>query len=471
MRYNLLLIIFILLTSLKTNASENPIIKKDNPYIRYILDHPNNKYKLFDYKNNLLVNPHRLNEVSYIVTSKGIYYKPIGTGYLFEISRSLLDSQVNISRIDTTYYTGYNFLDYMFKRNDTIFSFGGQGFWNHNGQLRYFAKEKGEWELMPIQQWFPISGDDIVDIRVNKGKIYSFFLENKLSNIFTNQKGNITDSVLVFNMKNGSITNLGSVLPNIKLINSNEIIKIESDYGVLIITNGLVKLLDFENNKLLEWKNIQLNNLFNSSRAEIKPIIIRDTVLLYYNLNKLDSIILPISQFKLINQIYNPIIDDSKSSVTQIAIYCIISLACLFFIFFHKKRKYKEKSIEIKELNIEVHDDLENHINNDNINKLNSILDSNEIQLLIQILSNNNRISVEQLNYILGLEKKNMQVQKKNRSSIISSINIKFKSEYNLNDELIQRIKDNNDARNINYQINLNLIEIISNWRKKFHNK
>ena len=78
---------------------------------------------------------------------------------------------------------------------------------------------------------------------------------------------------------------------------------------------------------------------------------------------------------------------------------------------------------------------------------------------------------MEQLNYILGLEKKNMQVQKKNRSSIISSINIKFKSEYNLNDELIQRIKDNNDARNINYQINLKLIEIISNWRKKFHNK
>ena len=60
-----------------------------------------------------------------------------------------------------------------------------------------------------------------------------------------------------------------------------------------------------------------------------------------------------------------------------------------------------------------------------------------------------------------------MQVQKKNRSSVISSINIKFKSEYAVKDELIQRIKDNDDARNIIYQINIKYYSLIYNWQKK----
>ena len=460
--------IIIVFTSYRLNASELPIVKKDNPYISYLLNHPSDHYKLYDYTNVLLSSSSRLNEVSYIVSKEGIIYKPNGTGYLFEIKKSALDSQLTVSRIDSTYYTGYNFFDYLFKRNDTIFSIGGQGFWNNNGQLRYFAKEKKEWELVPIQQWFPISGNDIVDIRTNSGKIYTFFLENKYSNVFTNQKGNVVDSAIMFDLKNGVATNIGVLLPNIKLINTNDIIKIGTDFGVLIVNNGDVKLLDFENNKFSEWKNIQLNNLFNSSKAEIKPLIIRDSVLFYYNVDKLDSIVLPISQFTLISKIYNPIDSKVESRILFQIICCVfIFIGLLTFIYIKRRRKRLKENNYINNQVIDTIEQLENNINNENIVKLNTILDSNEIQLLAQILSNNNKISVEQLNYILGLDKKNVQVQKKNRSSIISSINIKFKSEYSIADELIQRIKDENDARNIIYQINLKYFDLIRYWNKQ----
>ena len=463
MYYRALMLVFIVFASNRTNASEIPIVKKNSPYISYLLDHPSAHFKLYDYSNVLLSNSSRLNEVSFIVSKEGIIYKPIGTGYLFEIKKSGLDSQVTVSRIDSTYYTGYNFLDYLFKRNDTIFSIGGEGFWSHNGQLRYFAKDKKEWDLVPIQQWFPISGNDIVDIKTDSGRIYTYFLENKYSTVFTNQKGNIIDSAIMFDLKNGVANNIGSLLPNIKLLNISGIIKIGTDYGVLIVNNGEVKLLDFENNKFSEWKNIQLNNLFNSSKAEIKPLIIRDSVLFYFNIDKLDSIVLPISQFTLISKIYNPIDSKSESRIIFQSIFSVlIIIGLVLFIYIIRRRNRLKPKNQV----IEIVEQLESNINNENIVKLNTILDLNEIQLLAQILSHNNKISVEQLNYILGLDKKNMQVQKKNRSSIISSINIKFKSEYSLPDELIQRIKDENDARNIIYQINLKYFDLIMNWHK-----
>ena len=401
MYFRPLLLLIILFVSFRSNATDLPIVKKNDPYIKYLLAHPQDDYKFLDFNNNLLLNPNRLNEVAYIVTKEGILYKPIGTGFLFEIKKHPIDTQITVTRIDSTYYTGYNFLDFMFKRNDTIFSIGGEGFWNYNGQLRYFAKEKGEWELVPIQQWFPISTNDIVDIRIKKGRIYTYFLENKLNNIFTNQKENTTDSVIVFNLKNGSQTIIGSILPNISLINPSQLIKIQTEYGILIISNNVVKLLDFENNKLSEWKNIQINNLFNSTKAQIKPLIIRDSVLLFYNFEKLDSIILPISHFKLISQIYNPIKVKSDSTILFICAIFILLILCVLIYIYYKSGKKSNANLFTKNGITDIDVKIENDINSDNINNLNSILESNEIYLLAQIISNNNRISLEQLNYIL----------------------------------------------------------------------
>lgn len=52
-----------------------------------------------------------------------------------------------IERHDKTKHTGYNFGAYQFVRKDTIFSFGGYGFWMRNNLMTYYSSVRKEWNL------------------------------------------------------------------------------------------------------------------------------------------------------------------------------------------------------------------------------------------------------------------------------------------------------------------------------------
>jgi hypothetical protein len=92
-----------------------------------------------------------------------------GTGKLLQI-----DSVGQLSRMDSSQYEGYNFGAFNFVYKDTIFSLGGYGFWQFNGQLRYFNEKTNSWSVcksnttVHIRQWFNAQ----VYYAVKEGKIY-----------------------------------------------------------------------------------------------------------------------------------------------------------------------------------------------------------------------------------------------------------------------------------------------------------
>jgi hypothetical protein len=66
-----------------------------------------------------------------------------GTGKVFQ-----LDTIAGIvTRVDETYHHGYNFDSYQFVRKDTVYSFGGYGFWMQNNLLTFFSDVRNEWSL------------------------------------------------------------------------------------------------------------------------------------------------------------------------------------------------------------------------------------------------------------------------------------------------------------------------------------
>lgn len=65
----------------------------------------------------------------------------------------------SIQRLDLTIHTGYNFDAYQFERRDTIYSFGGYGFWTENNLLTYFSKLRKEWNVYSVGDFPPYTPD------------------------------------------------------------------------------------------------------------------------------------------------------------------------------------------------------------------------------------------------------------------------------------------------------------------------
>ena len=79
-----------------------------------------------------------------------------GTGKVFQ-----LDTVAGVvTRVDETYHHGYNFDSYQFVRKDTIYSFGGYGFWMQNNIMTYFSDVRKEWSLY-TRAPFPLTMPDL----------------------------------------------------------------------------------------------------------------------------------------------------------------------------------------------------------------------------------------------------------------------------------------------------------------------
>ena len=119
-------------------------------------------------------------------------------------------------------------------------------------------------------------------------------------------------------------------------------------------------------------------------------------------------------------------------------------LLLLSFIYFDKKRnKYK---LLLKYYNIS------------NENLINIYFSEIESELIKKIIINNSlynkKTNVEEINVLLGVAKKSIDIQKKKRSDIISSINNKYCILVNRKDIfLIYRIRVENDRRVYEYFI------------------
>ena len=82
-----------------------------------------------------------------VFPKSGHYWITIsGTGQLYDFD----PQNLTFRRVDKTYYRGFNFGSLQFLRNDTLFSFGGLGFWHYNNIETYFSVAAKEWERVQI---------------------------------------------------------------------------------------------------------------------------------------------------------------------------------------------------------------------------------------------------------------------------------------------------------------------------------
>ena len=375
----------------------------------------------------------------------GSYILVDGTGRVYK-AMSKSNDTIYYNRIDSTHFYGYNGGAINFTYHDTIFSFGGGGYWRVNGQLRYYSEKYHEWDILPINEEVPTTNALYYYDTLNS-EIY--YLQIPIINYATNisTKGY---HIYKLNLKSRTNEKIGTI--NSQFIDqfptkfAFSFTQIPSLKAVLVNFDGTNQyLFDFINNKSYRLTTPAIQKaFFGNSKGVYSINAFEINNWLYYTKSsdpsmQIDSVKISMDDFKPMNTgFYEP--ERNNEIFYQAGI--IVALAAGVTIFIGRRRK-KKQELSAKEDNITESSDP-------------SSFKSIELDLIEKIYNRSlegKSYSVEDINAALGVSKKSLEIQKKIRTETINRINHRFKIIFNSEDELIERIRLEEDRRFYKYMI------------------
>lgn len=346
-----------------------------------------------------------------------------GSGQVYELNIPSL----SIKRIDQTYYRGYNFKAIQFLRNDTIFSIGGEGFWQKHSIITFYNTKASEWDILytnnknnyPVNYKF--SGyskkhDAFFSAFLNSDSVYAdrdidfmlFSFKKKL----WERKGKLTSELLSLGRKSYKSVWTGEHLilyedgeNNIYILFpfENKFYKIATDYDRLFAFNREVyyqkgylysrDLMPLGSRNELFLDSISISSLLDTAKNPKK-------------------IYEPDSPFYIINKYY---------------LIAILNLVLLAFIIIYRFKILANKKVKISEP---------------------------EGLIINTFLENpNKKITSTELNSLLQISNKSYDNQRQIRNRIIGNINQEFFNSLN-SQYLILRTANQEDKRMMDYYVN-----------------
>ena len=459
------MLIFTLLSAQKGNnvlkdyeISLIKLIEKDTADFYSTID--NNEFKFgADFTGGTYLN---------IVKQKGkIFIQPLGTGRLYQIIKN--NDTYRSIRIDSTIHSGVNFFSKTFFTRDTLYQFGGLGFWSLRGIITFFSAQTNQWELIQTNSAIPAFFDNFQDAVINvkedavQPKLYvsnSYKYKNYPQSF--DILANDTCFVLDFNTK--IWTPLGKLNPELKRI--------------LLAKNSMA--LDFGNNLIVQsalefyWINFEKN-----SYGKLKPTFNNELrqkwLSLYSNQNKIG---ISEFQFNIGKNIYFIKLTKDKKIEHEVFVFnekmmdlsmqefiysdkldylriithffdtnktlllSVLSTFVLFFFVYGFQKKKKRLPKEVVTI-----------MNNNFYNAL-TIVEKELIEELYKHLLKGEEVSTKLINKIIGVQQKDTLTQNKSRSDYFIRINQKFKMATQYSDPLIVKQRDHSDKRQYNYSLN-----------------
>ena len=375
-----------------------------------------------------------------IKNKNGLFALVEGTGKVFKAT-NLNQSNITFTRIDSTHFSGNNFNAINFSYNGTIYSFGGYGFWNKNGQLSHF-NEGAEWSIDKINVKFRTE-NWLFNYLPNKSKIY--YVEFPWVDESTNFNHAET-SLIEFDLLKKKNVKLGKLNNKINFHYNYFDINIPSLNASIAGGGNEMLLLNFSTNKVYTIINDKLKDeLLNRSTSEIQTLFEDDGKIFYTYVNDttLRSFKISMNDFK--EEPYPIYITNSDALFPWLIIIPLILLTSVILILYFLKRKKK---------NIPVIAEYEESYSLDlNSNEFNSI----EINLISKLIEKSNldsHLTLDELNLYLGIKRKPIEIQKRVRAEALNRINHKFNVNFNLETTFIERTRSDEDRRYFNYIIN-----------------
>jgi hypothetical protein len=395
-----------------------------------------------------------------VKNSNGLFLMPDGTGRVYKILQK--DGRTELVRQDSTNFYGYNFGFYAFSYQDTIYSFGGYGYWRYNGHLRVYLSKKGEWEIENLNREIPFSRAGYVapPIWFNqaKGELWiGYSIDSKEGIIRSdNYPDGVTDSVFVLSLRNKQWKNIGLVNDKVRKLASSIATRNlgPSPWGQIVHDpqKATIYLLDFERNQILTLDEKVTRSITHLLKPE-SVMYFKDSTYFIQSMKSwvlgqesaLDSIQLERVNFSPIGTtVYNPItglsvtrnkLDKKFFGILTIGFLLGVLLAGLIFYIILKKQK--------------------------------SLFQGKELEIIHLILSKSEKghsVDIDLINKIIGVTSKNGEVQKKQRSEILISINRKWRYANSTNDLLIKKRRVEQDKRSFEYYVDFENLDRVKEF-------
>jgi hypothetical protein len=348
-----------------------------------------------------------------------------GTGkvYRFNINK------LKLTRLDKTYFKGYNFYAPQFIRKDTLYSFGGTGFWGYSKALTFYDKKLREWQEFRAINFGPESFvEGYQGYSKQSDKFYSGAPTQLLH--LKNYKRVINDTLFAFDFKKLEWSRLGRIMSNIPFKEENTTRVLWDGTHFLRITLNKVYLLDPIKNEAFLVDNekffFDTNNTFQ---------ILGDTIYNYQSnfitITKVSKSQL-LKEAKFIGEFYDDFEDDNLYQYAYLTLF-FGAFSLISYIVYRKKRNHSNSKLA-----------------------KNTNFDSLELELLKKLigseLNEEKYISVLEINEILQLNAKSPEYQRRIRSKFLKDLNLKFLINFKVNDAVI-RVKSHEDSRLVLYKL------------------
>lgn len=382
--------------------------------------------KLEDIDQNIMTNSFKKSDHEFYVSISGT-----GQIYIFDVQKR------NFKRLDKTFYKGYNFYSIPVFRKDTIYSFGGYGFWHINNVATFYDNSLNEWEITaqsnkkeaPGRIISQFGGYDSDQDKMFVAEIKEPYSENSEYPI----------PFFQFDFKNKKWLKLG-------IIKSLPVYFNQYDHLNLLWTGKYFFSNDFTRPHFIDPINNKLYRYVGNKKsffALTNKLISKGSYLYSYlklhNTTRGEILVDSIHVNNLIKDsvelgsFYEPI---SYLDHFNYYLLGIILLIVVLLFQFWEIRKHK----------------ISNTINNNGLTKSKELPEFS-LEFLKFISSQENLIcTTEELNSILNCSDKSIENQRQIRSKFISTLNSWIENEYQVT-EAIARISSEYDKRFVNYTL------------------
>ncbi len=417
--------------------------------------------------------------IDLIKDKKNIWIQPLGTGKLFTINKK--DGQYKLTRIDSTIHSGASFYSYNFMLRDTLFQYGGEGFWNFRGTITYFSKETHQWELYPsnrvVKSYFDSKSGIVahINLQSNNPKLYisnSIDFENFPSSI----NMDATDSIYMYDFNSRNWTTLGKINPislkrfsniNSHVLHLGDILVFESElefFWLNFSKNSTGRLTNKKNTELRAAWLKMYGNIKSQNFSPLQFNLGNEIYLIVTSEEKgFDFTKININPSDLDNTNHSPIYLNNSSflsvdifkSKTNISLLIIVVLSCIIIYFFFKYLKNRKK----------IPKEVVSILNNNFFNSL-TVIEKELIDVLYHSHLKGEALSTKIINKIIGVQQKDILTQNKSRSDYFIRINQKYKMSTQQTESLIVKDRDKIDKRQYNYSLNKSYINDIEKMLK-----